>query len=138
VEAPRRRLGRRRPHDEVYLAWAVKEALRDVYAATCIEQAGAALAEFHAWAVDSTLPEARRLARTVRRWETPILAWHTTGGASNARVEAVNLLVKKIKRVGHGLRNFANYRLRLLLHCGVTWHTPRAARIRGRSPRLVA
>jgi transposase len=126
------------PRDEVHLAWAVKEALREIYAADCIEVAREALAEFHSWAADSGLPEARRLARTVRRWEAPILAWHTTNGATNARVEAVNLLVKKIKRVGHGFRNFDNYRLRLLLHCGVDWHTPRAARIRGRSPRFAA
>lgn len=126
------------PRDEVYLAWAVNQALRDVYAASCEHDARAALVEFYSWAADSGLPEARRLARTVRRWQAPILAWHTTGGTSSARVEAVNLLIKNIKRVGHGFRNFTNYRLRLLLHCGVTWHTPPAARIRGRSPRLVA
>jgi hypothetical protein len=34
------------------------------------------------------------------------------------------------ERVGHGFRNFANYRLRLL-HCGVTWQTPQTARLRG-------
>jgi transposase len=50
----------------------------------------------------------------------------------------MNLLVKKIKRVGHGFRNFQNYRLRLLLHCGVEWHTPPVAAIRGREPRFVA
>jgi transposase len=50
----------------------------------------------------------------------------------------VNLLVKKVKRVGHGFRNFTNSRLRLLLHCGVTWQTHRTATLRGRSPRLVA
>lgn len=125
-------------HDETYLAWAVKEALRDTYAASCEADARTALAEFYAWAADSGLAEARRLARTVRRWEAPILAWHLTDGTSSARVEAVNLLVKKVKRVGHGFRNFPNYKLRLLLHCGVTWHTPRAARIRGRSPRFAA
>jgi hypothetical protein len=32
----------------------------------------------------------------------------------------MNLLIKKVKRVGHGFRSFTNYRLRLLLHCG--WH----------------
>ena len=31
-----------------------------------------------------------------------------------------------------------NYRLRLLLHCGVTWQTHRTARLRGRSPRFAA
>jgi hypothetical protein len=50
----------------------------------------------------------------------------------------VNLLIKKIKRLRHGLRSFANHRLRLLLHCGVTWQTQRTARLRDRSPRLVA
>ncbi len=34
----------------------------------------------------------------------------------------MNLLIKKIKRSGHGFRNFDNYRLRLLLHCGVDWN----------------
>jgi transposase len=61
-----------------------------------------------------------------------------TGGCSNGPTEAVNLLIKKVKRVGHGFRNFANYRLRLLLHCGVTWQTHRTTRLRGRFPRLVA
>ncbi len=28
-----------------------------------------------------------------------------------------------IERVEHAYRNFTNYRLRLLLHCGVYWHT---------------
>src|SRR3712207_8642171 len=54
------------------------------------------------------------LAGTIRRWEAEILAWHTTGGASNGPTEAVNLAVKRIKRVGRGFRNFENYRLRLL------------------------
>jgi hypothetical protein len=33
----------------------------------------------------------------------------------------MNLLIKKIKRVGHGFRSFENYRLRLLLRCGAPW-----------------
>jgi len=49
----------------------------------------------------------------------------------------VNLLTGKVNRVGHGFRNFANYRLRLL-HCGVTWQTHQTARLRGRAPRLAA
>jgi hypothetical protein len=39
--------------------------------------------------------------------------------------------------VGHGFRNFANYRLRLLLHCGVTWQTHRTASLRSRAPLVV-
>jgi transposase len=77
------------------------------------------------------LLELSRLARTVRAWEAETLAWHRTGGCSNGPTEAINLLIKKVKRVGHGFRNFASYRLRLLLHCGVRWQTHRTARLRG-------
>jgi transposase len=50
----------------------------------------------------------------------------------------VNLLIKKVKRLQHGFRSFANYRLRLRLHCGVMWQTHRTARLRDRAPPLVA
>lgn len=46
----------------------------------------------------------------------------------------MNLLVKRIKRVGFGFRNFRNYRLRLLLHCGMRWDLPPTTKIRGRAP----
>ena len=84
------------------------------------------------------IPELTRLARTIDSWRSELLAYFDTGGVSNGPTEAINLLIKKIKRVGHGFRNFDNYRLRLLLHCGVDWNTVRATPIRGRLPRLVA
>jgi len=78
------------------------------------------------------------LATTVSTWETEILAYHHTGRASNGPTEAVNLLIEKTRRIGHGFRNFNNYRLRLLLACGVPWNTAPVARLRGRQPRLNA
>lgn len=95
---------------------------------------------------DSNVPELHRLARTIDSWRDELLAYFDTGGVSNGPTwghhplagEAMNLLIKKIKRTGHGFRNFDNYRLRLLLHCGVTWQTPTPTRIRGRLPRLIA
>src|SRR5512132_2979612 len=45
---------------------------------------------------------------------------------------------QKGQRVGHGFRNCTTYRLRLLLHCGVSWPTHRTARLRGRPPHLAA
>jgi hypothetical protein len=41
----------------------------------------------------------------------------------------VNLLIEKIRRVGHGYRNFNNYRRRLLLGCGIQWTTVPTRRI---------
>jgi transposase len=126
------------PTGEVAAAWQGKELLRAVYAAGDLASARAALDRFYRWADGVQLLELSRLARTVRAWEAEILAWHRTAGCSNGPTEAINLLIKKVKRVGHGFRNFANYRLRLLLHCGVTWQTHHTARLRSRSPRFVA
>jgi transposase len=126
------------PSGELAAAWQGKELLRAVYAAADLADARAALGRFYRWADGVGVPELSRLARTVRAWEAEILAFHTTDGCSNGPTEAMNLLIKKIKRVGHGFRNFTNYRLRLLLHCGVRWQTHQTARLRGRSPRFVA
>ncbi len=87
---------------------------------------------------DSDFPELHRLARTIDAWREELLANFDTGGVSNGPTEAINLLIKKIKRVAHGFRNFKNYRIRLLLYCGVDWHAPQPTRIRGRLPRLAA
>lgn len=125
------------PDDEVGAAYLAKELLRDVYATRSIRAARRGLAEFYRHCTAAEVPELTRLARTIGSWEREILGWHRTG-LSNGATEATNLLIKKIKRVGHGFRNFHNYRLRLLLHCGVQWQTGRTARIRGRQPRFVA
>jgi transposase len=61
--------------------------------------ARAALDRFYHWTDGVQLAELLRLARTVWAWEAEILAWHATDGCSNGPTEAVNLLVKKVKRV---------------------------------------
>jgi transposase len=119
------------PTSEVAAAWQGKELLRAVYAAAGTAAARAALERFYRWADGVGVPELSRLARTVKAWEAEILAFHSTKGCSNGPTEAVNLLIKQVKRVGHGFRSFANYRLRLLLHCGVGWQMHRTARLRG-------
>jgi transposase len=126
------------PTGQVVAAWQGKELLRAVYAAGDLADARAALDRFYRWSDGVGVAELSRLARTVRAWEAEILAFHATDGCSNGPTEAMNLLIKKVKRVGHGFRNFANYRLRLLLHCGIRWQTHQTARLRGRPPRLVA
>jgi transposase len=106
------------PGQELHDTWAAKECLRELYtlagdpalAATWLDRLTDDLDE-------STVRELGGMATTLRRWRSQILAWHTTG-ASNGPAEAMNLLIKKIKRVGHGFRRFANYRLRVLLYTG--------------------
>ena len=127
------------PHGELTQAWMAAHELRFIYRrGHDLPDARRRLHDVLQRCVFSDVPELLRLARTLDAWTEELLAYFTTGGISNGPTEAMNLLIKKIKRVGHGFRNFDNYRLRLLPHCGVNWHTPPATRIRGRLPRLVA
>jgi transposase len=123
--------------DSVLEAWLAKEQLRLVYASNEIAHATSRIETLIRDCADSHVPEVRRLGRTIKRWKVEILNNLVTN-ASNGPTEAVNLLVKKIKRSRHGFRNFENYRLRLLLHCGVQWNTAPTPRMRGRQPRLIA
>ena len=121
---------------QVAAAWIAAQDLRLLYRARDRDDAGRRLHRWLEHCADSGVPELHRLARTIDGWRPELLAYFDTGGASNGPTEAMNLLIKKIKR--HGFRNFDNYRLRLLLHCGVDWHTQQPTRIRGRLPRLIA
>ena len=122
---------------EVAAAYLAKELLREVYGAVDLPHARRRLTAFYSWCAEAEVAELARLATTVSSWQAEVLAYHTTG-QSNGPTEAVNLLIEKVRRIGHGFRNFENYRLRLLLRCGVKWQTRPVARIRGRQPRLVA
>lgn len=124
------------PDDEVLGAWLAKESVRDVYLTEHPDDAGLLLDKAIEGCRLDQVPEIRSLGRTLARWRTEILNHHTTG-ASNGPTEGLNLLVKKVKRAGHGFRSFVNYRLRILLHAGgVDWPAsrPPAPRIRTRSP----
>ena len=127
------------PDGQVNAAWQLKELVRGLFRADGVDQAREVFALIDAWVSTVDAPECRRLVRTLHRWEEEILAFHTTGGITNARTESCNLGIKATKRVGRGFTNFRNYRLRLLLACGgVTWQDHPAARLRGRGPQLVA
>lgn len=125
------------PDGEVGAAVLAKELLRETYGAVNPAHARRRLTAFYQWCAEAEVPELARLAKTISAWQAEVLAYHTTG-LSNGPTEAVNLLIEKVRRIGHGFRNFDNYRLRLLLRCGVKWQTRPAARIRGRQPRLIA
>jgi transposase len=125
------------PDGDVAAAWLAVQKFRKVYSAGNKGAATRALKRFYQHCQDRQVPELDTLMRTVRSWEYEILAYHSTG-QSNGPTEAVNLLIEKIRRIGHGFRNFDNYRLRLLLRCGVIWQHQQANRIRALKPRLIA
>jgi transposase len=108
------------PDDEVLDAWLAKEKTRDVYLTDDAEQAAVLLDAAIEFCAASHVGEVRTLGKTLAAWRPEILAHHATG-ASAGPTEAMNLLIEKLRRVGHGFKSFRNYRLRLLLHCGVDW-----------------
>jgi transposase len=125
------------PEGEVGAAYLAKELLRETYLAADVLEARRRLVAFYEHCTSSEVPELERLARTIARWEVPILRWHRTW-LTNATTEGTNLIIKNIKRLGFGFRNFDNYRLRLLLRCGAPWQHRQVASIRPRQPRISA
>ena len=104
------------PHREVWFTWNAKEVVRQIYDHTDTELADAWVdAIIRDFADREMPPEVRRLGRTIARWRDQIVAWHRSH-VSNGPTEAVNNLVKRVKRVAFGLRNFAHYRIRALLY----------------------
>ena len=112
-----------------------QESVRDVYLTDEPAEAATLVDKTIAGCAADDVDEIRSLGRTLAGWRTEILAHHDTG-ASNGPTEGLNLCVKRVKRCGFGLRRFAHYRLRVLLHAGgVTWPRRRSPpRIRTRSP----
>ncbi|HEY3844710.1 MAG TPA: ISL3 family transposase [Acidimicrobiales bacterium] len=106
------------PGGEVAIAYRIKERLRDFYATYDSEEARAILEELQAHCVKRAMPpEIQKLGRTIRQWFDKICNFHLAR-VSNGPTESLNNLIKRIKRIGFGFRNFKNYRIRALLYAG--------------------
>ena len=97
-----------------------KELLGEVYAAPTARRAHWRLMRFYGYAAEAEVPELTRLATTISSSEQEVLSSHTSG-ISTGTVEAQNLVTEKIRRIGHGFRNFENSRLRLCSIQGFNW-----------------
>ena len=106
------------PGGEVRTAWHAKETVRALYG---IDSTVDALSYTLRLAGDlqdeSRPPEINKLGRTIARWTPQIANWHISR-VTNGPTEALNNLIKRIKRTAFGFRNFANYRIRALLYAG--------------------
>ena len=98
--------------------WHTKETLRGFYDQPDLDTATTYLDELIGDCATEDFPvEVQALGRTLRTWRAQILAWHQAK-VSNGPTEATNNLIKRIKRIGFGFRQFNNYRTRVLLYCG--------------------
>lgn len=106
------------PGAEVAIAYRIKERLRDFYRTQDPDEARRILEELQHHCLKRAMPpEIRRLGRTIRTWFDKLCNYHLAR-VSNGPTEALNNLVKRIKRIGFGFRNFENYRIRALLYAG--------------------
>jgi transposase len=106
------------PNGEVAIAYRVKERLRDFYAVTCVDTARTMLDDLVGHCTKPAMPpEIQKLGRTLKKWFDKICNFHIAR-VSNGPTEALNNLIKRIKRIGFGFRNFENYRIRALLYAG--------------------
>lgn len=106
------------PHGEVAYTWHAKEAVRFFYDIPNPVHATRYLDELATDLQDDTFPiEVRSLGRTLTRWFSQIVNWHRAR-ASNGPIEAINNLIKRVKRVAFGFRRFDHYRIRSLLYAG--------------------
>jgi transposase len=106
------------PRGEVRMAWHAKEVVRSIYEIADPDMAGEFVDQLAGDLQDESCPpEVRSLGRTIMRWRDQIVAWHEAF-VSNGPTEAVNNLIKRIKRTGFGFRRFAHYRIRVLLYAG--------------------
>jgi transposase len=106
------------PGAEVAIAYRVKERLREFYRTHDPDEARQMLRELEQHCRRGTMPpEIQRLGRTLQAWFEKIANFHLAR-VSNGPTEALNNLIKRIKRIGFGFRNFENYRIRALLYAG--------------------
>lgn len=106
------------PGGEVAIAYRVKERVREFYQCGEKEQARGMLTELVEHCRRPSMPkELRRLGATIQRWFEKIWNYHLAK-VSNGPTEALNNLIKRVKRVGYGFRNFENYRVRALRYAG--------------------
>jgi transposase len=106
------------PDGEVRTTWHAKEAVRSIYEITDADLADEFVTQLGVDLQDDAYPEeVRSLGRTIARWRRQIVAWHQVA-VSNGPTEAMNNLIKRIKRIGFGFRSFLHYRIRVLLYAG--------------------
>jgi transposase len=98
-------------------AWRIKETFKEFWR---YRYTGAAKRFFDAWsnnAMRSRLGPVKKVVRMLRRHEAGLLNY-SRHRISNACAEGYNSAIQLIKANARGFRNFANYRARILFHCG--------------------
>jgi transposase len=102
---------------QVGRAWAIKESFRHFWFYKYKGAAGRFFNQWYFWATHSKLKPIIDSVKTLKRHYDGIIAYlkhHIT----NAVSEGINSKIQSIKANARGFRNFQNYRIAILFHCG--------------------
>lgn len=104
-------------HLKVGRAWAIKEALRDLWT----YRQGAAVRRFftrwYGWAIRSRLDPVKQVARMLHRHRDGVLRY-VQHPITNGVAEGLNSKIMSIKRKAGGFRNAAHFTTAIYFHCG--------------------
>lgn len=103
-------------HPDLNEVYHLKEAMHRFYRTRGFAKARQALIAILDRMGRSKIEAVRELRKVVLNWQTEILNYFF-GGYSNGRVEGFNRKAKLLQRKAYGIKNFENYRLRLLNEC---------------------
>ncbi len=105
------------PAGHVATTWQAKELIRSLYDHENEALALEFIIQLGKDFTGAAPPEVRSLGRTLLKWKHQIVAWHQAH-VTNGPTEAMNNLIKRVKRAAFGFRSFRNYRIRALLYAG--------------------
>ena len=98
-------------------AWAIKETFNNLWEYTYQKSAKKFFDEWYWWATHSRLDPMIKVAKMLKRHLDNILTY-LTHRITNATAEGFNSKIQSIKSAARGFRNFSNYRIAILFHCG--------------------
>ena len=98
-------------------AWAIKEAFAKFWNYHYSASAKKFFDRWYFWATHSRLPPIITAAKTLKRHLTGLLAY-TKHRITNAAAEGTNGKIQLLKANARGYRNFTQYRISILFHCG--------------------
>ncbi len=99
--------------NEIY--W-VKESIHKFYGCKGVKRARKSLQNLTDSLALSSIPELKKLRRTLMNWREEILNYFENR-LTNARTEGFNNVCKQLQRRAYGYKSFINYRLKVLYAC---------------------
>ena len=102
---------------KVARAWAIKETLLDLWTYSYDKPARAFFKKWYWWATHSRLKPVISVAKMLKKHLDNIMTY-LKHRITNATAEGFNSKIQTIKSAARGFRNFENYRVSILFHCG--------------------